>query len=141
MEADYRYIKDGAAGIDDVKFENGSVLMLVCEVRGGSGDSVRWFVGDTELTNQTLGGKGEIVTDGSNSTLTKYGVTAMDTGKYVCIVEDAGMESRRTFEVEITVPGRIESTSDPFVTATTGDRVQFDCVTSKHTVSWLFNVS
>lgn len=146
-EPGYPYIRDGAAGVEGVKFENGSMLTLECEVRGGSGDSVRWFVGenmDTELTNQMTGGRVEIVTHGNNSVLTKYEVTADDAGKYVCIVEEMGMESRRTFQVLVTVPARIESTSDPNVVAKTGDRVQLDCVTSgipQPNVSWLFDVS
>lgn len=147
VEANYLYVKDGAAGVKVVRFENGSALTLVCEVRGGPGDKVRWFVGenkDTELTNQMIGGKVEIVTNGNNSVLTKHEVTAGDAGRYICIVEGMRMESRRTFEVRVTVPGRIESTSDPDIVAKTGDRVQFDCVTSgipQPNVSWLFNVS
>lgn len=145
VEANYLYVRDGAAGVKVVRFENGSALMLVCEVRGGPGDKVRWFVGenkDTELTNQMIGGKVE--TNGNNSVLTKHEVTAVDAGRYICIVEGMRMESRRTFEVRVTVPGRIESTSDPDIVAKTGDRVQFDCVTSgipQPNVSWLFNVS
>ena len=122
---------------------NGSTLQLTCESRMGPASDVRWYVGGTQLTSEGTGSM-TIIASGNNSTLTKYGVTISDAGQYACAVEDGGMESRLTFNVTVTVPGKIEYTSDPEVTVATGERVQFDCVTSgtpTPTIKWLYNVS
>ena len=135
------YIKEAAAGIQGAEFANGTALHLECEVRGGSTEGVRWYEGDVQLPSE--GGGVRVVSNGSISILIKQGVTASDAGRYGCVLGDSGMESRRTFDVVITVPAKLENSSDTYVTVTTGGRVQFDCVTSgipPPTVKWLYNV-
>ena len=145
VEMQRLYIENAAAGRQGAEFVNGSSLKLACVTRGGAADSVRWLLGETQLTNQMAVGAGqvEIVTSGSQTNLTIYGVRTSETGVYACVTEDSGMESRREFSVTITVPGKILWTSDPMVTVVTGKKVQFDCGASgipTPTVSWLYNV-
>lgn len=141
------YVKDAAAGVQEEQFENGTTLHLSCEVRQGSVEDLTWVKGNMILINQTINVGGSlvvIVTNGNESILTIYGVTTYDAGTYECVISDNGMESRLVFNVTITVPGKIERTSSQDVTATTGDHVQFDCITSgipQPTINWLYNVS
>lgn len=136
------YVRDAAAGVQEVKFHNGTTLELVCEARGRSGDVLVWMSGGRELTNQTTaGGSLVIATNGNNSTLTIFGVTTREAGLYQCVME--GTMSKLAYNVTVTVPAKIDYTSNPFVTVAVGDQVQFDCVASGiplPSIGWLFDV-
>ena len=143
-ETDESYVRDAAAGVQGVKFRNGTTLELTCEARGVSAEGIVWMRGGEQLTNQITAGGSSIViaTNGNNSTLTIFGVTTREAGLFECSL--IGTPSTRVFNVTITVPARIEYTSSPLVTVVIGDKVQFDCVASgipPPTIKWLFDVS
>ena len=149
VEVNRLYIMAAGGGVASRSFPNGTELTLACTTRGGAAEGVTWSFGDHPLEHMMLVGVGsqvEIVAEGNMSRLSVSDVTTGEAGVYACQVQDqgSGVESRREFDVTITVAGRIVSSSPQNVTATEGERVQFDCFTTgipPPNVTWIKPVS
>ena len=74
--------------------------MLMCEVKGGPGNEIRWLLNGDDLSNVSAA-----ITDDSDdalfSMLTVQNVTAVDGGEYTCVVFNLAGTGNDTIQVSI----------------------------------------
>ncbi|GMT05475.1 hypothetical protein PENTCL1PPCAC_27649, partial [Pristionchus entomophagus] len=118
---------------------------LVCEVNDAEAQmEVEWQRDGETITPETLRGDAYLQIPHSGRRLHILSARPEDAGRYSCIVRNPAGESRKSFDLRVLVPPRIdESLSTPsLITAIPGELITIDCEVAGSpppTITWKLN--